>query len=112
EKSTVNNLSAPQQLEIEENIQPQIDIDLSSIGKSSKNPRWERKKDTQITLLFSKSKIDSAKFLDKTQGQVLGISTIKHLSNSQIKTESEKSKLFNQLWKKINSKLNKLILNF
>lgn len=83
------------------------DFDLSDLGKSTKNPAWQEKQKTQIVLLFAKSNINPEKFLTKNQGRVLGISTVKFSS-----TKITPPKSADQLWKKINAKLNEFILMF
>jgi hypothetical protein len=86
------------------------DFDLSDLGKSTKNPIWHQKQEQQLALLFAGSNISPVKLLTQNQGQVLGISTIKMTPRtSQNATNIDFS---NQLWKKINAKLNELILLF
>ena len=87
------------------------DFDLSDLGKSTKNPAWQEKQKTQIVLLFAKSNVNPEKFLTKNQGRVLGISTIK-LTSGKHKEDVTLPKFSNQLWKKINAKLNEIIFLF
>jgi hypothetical protein len=96
-----NEITKPA-IEIENN-----DFDLSDLGKSSENPAWQKKQKNQIALLFSGSNISPNKIQAQNQGLVLGVSTVKH---NQDKTTPIKSS--DHFWKKINSKLNQLILFF
>ncbi|MFA5961388.1 MAG: lamin tail domain-containing protein [Parcubacteria group bacterium] len=97
------------EVKIEEPLK--ADFDLSDLGKSTKNPSWHKKQENQITLLFAGSNISPVKLLAQNQGQVLGISTIKLVPNISHK-EATALNFFDQLWKKINAKLNEFILLF
>lgn len=79
----------------------------SDLGKYSEDPAWQKKQKMQLILLFAKSNIEPEKFVKKNQSRVLGISTLKI---NPPKTLDEKSP--DQFWKKINARLNKLILLF
>ncbi len=87
--------------------QEKADFALSDLGKYSENPSWSAKREKQIALLFAGSNISPSKKLLPNQGLVLGAATTKNISQ---KTTSAKSP--NQFWKKINAKLNEIILIF
>ncbi|MEI6588136.1 MAG: lamin tail domain-containing protein [Candidatus Moraniibacteriota bacterium] len=81
------------------------DFDLSELGKYSENPNWSAKREKQITLLFAGSNISPSKKLSPNRGLVLGAATTKNISQKTTITKSS-----NQFWKKINAKLNEIIL--
>ena len=87
------------------------DINLSLLGKSTEDPAWREKQRAQVVLLFAKSNINPEKFLAKNQGQVLGISTENHFQITHTQEETWKSVFsVDFVWKKINTRLNQLIL--
>jgi hypothetical protein len=112
EVAAIGQETAPNNSEGDANSTPELeqekaDFDLSDLGKYSENPNWSAKREKQITLLFAGSNISPSKKLLPNQGLVLGAATTKNISQ---KTTIAKSP--NQFWKKINAKLNEIILIF
>ena len=101
-----------EQLKTNEENPIQVDINLSDLGKSTENPAWQAKQKNQIILLLADSNIDSEKFLSQNQGKVLGISKVNPTQYHQTEDNQIKLNRLNQFWKKINAKLNQLVLMF